>query len=1110
MVAGRGTATGFCANFQPNVFCNGKLCKNCMKDRSAHSETLDETQMGRKIIACSFLYVAPPNLDFSQSSHFTKKWQRRFFTLYRDGELRYSLDNQDTVPQRVLDMNKCYRVSVGDAVTGHHHSLLLAFNNQKSNDNKTIAADSDEHPVVVYVKADNSEEIRCWQNVLSGFAARNATPLLPPTRHIESCSFQFPPLSDSAIASTLCDSQSESVLSSRASSVEPPTTTTQYFASTDLNEEQNVEAIEEVQNFESGAVLHVPDSNFQLNEQLQSELLPLHTSTSTNFQIDTSLHTLRKGWLMLRGKSDSDWQKLWVVLAGLSLKLYSDWMDENVEPALSVDLADCEKIVPSAASRGYGIEIRCRRSRIVLSALTPGIRDSWITALQQNLNNPSPTYSAAASMDALSQTDSVDILSATRRKKHIAYVAPESHHSNSLMDGFSSSTEADDDARTGESSIRPTIDIPDAAAGISMENLSSDDAHQIPAVNFASNSAVDSHQRRTAGAMMRHLSVSPSMHRRSPVNRLKDRQARRAAAEMLPSVSSSPNHLRRVRLPLLARQQRTETNSNVLRSLPIENQVNDLRTQLSETRSRLGEVECENDRLRALINQQDLTHLRRCLTIAEADVIKQQQAMDVLRKQFDSPTISTRPISRSHQPAIENFPIEISRRLVGLLKVQIGALSKVLHSSHSATSFLFLRQYVDSLIRMVAGLDENSPQNFELMEAAFKEVISAYEKLSSILESRASANDNSTNTESMFVDAENAKLLQDIRELENEIEEIQHSHGCEMENQRAEFERQLKVLRERVEIEENAKRRLQEEMQTANRSTSNQEQNFAALKQTYESAIDELRQQFEEELQKLKLEHDEELEEEKQATKLALDAVQRSHVEELQKLKESQNSNDSTCRCQTEKRILSPVRRISSPRQKEVVEVMSAELNNLSALYSAKCLENSQLDEKIQNLLSEKEQDKQQLELETLRLRQDLQHKDNLYYQLKRRLDYLERRLKNENVESASESTISSVGTNRSNPSTVESEPIRFRPPTNGAASRKLVRNGRRHDVRYHSNPVIPALSDSAINEHSKTSGYESDRRISAELVSEVRSTLGVSERRKFFERVAEFNGRPF
>lgn len=72
---------------------------------------------------------------------------------------------------------------------------------------------------------------------------------------------------------------------------------------------------------------------------------------------------------------------------------------------------------------------------------------------------------------------------------------------------------------------------------------------------------------------------------------------------------------------------------------------------------------------------------------------------------------------------------EIGRRLIALLKIQVGALSKLLHSS-KATSFLFLRKYVDSLIRTIASLDEDAPLNANVIEAAFKEVIAAYEKVS--------------------------------------------------------------------------------------------------------------------------------------------------------------------------------------------------------------------------------------------------------------------------------------------------------------------------------------------------------------------------------------------
>lgn len=59
----------------------------------------------------------------------------------------------ETVPQVVMDMKRCIRVCGADAITGHLHSILIAF--KIDNDNET-----DNHIPICYMKADSTEEIR--------------------------------------------------------------------------------------------------------------------------------------------------------------------------------------------------------------------------------------------------------------------------------------------------------------------------------------------------------------------------------------------------------------------------------------------------------------------------------------------------------------------------------------------------------------------------------------------------------------------------------------------------------------------------------------------------------------------------------------------------------------------------------------------------------------------------------------------------------------------------------------------------------------------------------------------------------------------------------------
>nr|XP_024218759.1 protein outspread isoform X2 [Halyomorpha halys] len=156
--------SGECRKFSPNIF-NKTKCTNCFRQKEEHSaEALESNRASRKIAKCGYLFVAP-GWDFTNPINRTKRWQRRWFVLYDDGELSYSLDEHpETVPQASIDMNKVVEVTPAEELTGNPYSLAIT------------APD-----VVHFVKGTCREEARFWTDVLSVFPRskgrhkRNAT-----------------------------------------------------------------------------------------------------------------------------------------------------------------------------------------------------------------------------------------------------------------------------------------------------------------------------------------------------------------------------------------------------------------------------------------------------------------------------------------------------------------------------------------------------------------------------------------------------------------------------------------------------------------------------------------------------------------------------------------------------------------------------------------------------------------------------------------------------------------------------------------------------------------------------------------------------------------------
>uniref|UniRef100_A0A8C1TTA9 Si:ch211-23l10.3 n=1 Tax=Cyprinus carpio TaxID=7962 RepID=A0A8C1TTA9_CYPCA len=79
-----------CHRFQANIF-NKSKCQNCFKTVDSHK--LGEADLFQtKPVQVGWLLLAPEDTDFSSPGHRKRKWQRRYFVLYENGLLRYSLD----------------------------------------------------------------------------------------------------------------------------------------------------------------------------------------------------------------------------------------------------------------------------------------------------------------------------------------------------------------------------------------------------------------------------------------------------------------------------------------------------------------------------------------------------------------------------------------------------------------------------------------------------------------------------------------------------------------------------------------------------------------------------------------------------------------------------------------------------------------------------------------------------------------------------------------------------------------------------------------------------------------------------------------------------------
>ncbi|KJH51615.1 hypothetical protein DICVIV_02248 [Dictyocaulus viviparus] len=431
----------------------------------------------------------------------------------------------------------------------------------------------------------------------------------------------------------------------------------------------------------------------------------------------------------------------------------------------------------------------------------------------------------------------------------------------------------------------------------------------------------------------------------------------------------------------------------------------------------------------AVFESSSLTALRKSLAVAEQDARKKQEEMEELQSQL---------VNQDYEQQVA----AVQPRLITMLRVQLAAISNI-NKLRILDSTLSIDEDIEELMQMLENVNDGDLND---VQKILEDTTVLYDQISRGITAR-SQSDSWTMTEepegrAFFTDEEDTK---EENEWEAEMTAIQNTHQSEIETMQHNYERQLKTMRERIEHEETRRRKLQEELVQI---TTRNDQSLTTVKASFEEMLEEQRSGFQEEMEQLRKDHQKELDEEKAATRLALEAVRRAHEEELSR---------------------------QQRKKYAMLEQMREELTTLSAAYSAKCVENAQLDERLSALMEQRSREGDSTDVQ--RLQHDLSVRDSQVAELQRRIAAYERRGGDPSAAASDRGEVCS-------------EVQCFEKTSSAVKYRKMNKN-RRSDTRFHSNPVISIVEGA-----------------SECLADEVRRSLAVpvSERRKFFETIAEYS----
>ncbi|XP_056439368.1 myosin phosphatase Rho-interacting protein-like isoform X1 [Gadus chalcogrammus] len=437
-----------CNKFQANIF-NKNKCQNCFKPRELHLMSDDEREQAKPIYG-GWLCLAPEGTDFDNPAQRSRKWQRRFFILYENGNLSFALDElMSTLPQGTVDMTSCTAVVDAEPLTGQRNALRLATPQQD-----------------LFIRGESREMISGWCEQIAGIQRNNqhrssrkhsvgrdpaqeacpAKMATPGSCLLEGVGSQptepgaglrkaaklgggrswtgsdtgpLGPSQPSSGNKLQCPATTSRGRSSSAGTEVKPATRWRGAASASPKRDRpaNDRRLDQMQKANQETACPTATDTKLEGDQLESRMgrgearvnkrektqpcgVGSHVSIMQRRAKSLDRRTLdaiktpdllnfKKGWMV---KLEQDqWRKFWFVLSADSLRYYRDSIAEEVFWAFDlqgeINLTKCYEVSEYQVLRNYGFQIHTRRGVHTLSAMTAGIRKNWIQALMKNVSH---------------------------------------------------------------------------------------------------------------------------------------------------------------------------------------------------------------------------------------------------------------------------------------------------------------------------------------------------------------------------------------------------------------------------------------------------------------------------------------------------------------------------------------------------------------------------------------------------------------------------------------------------------------------------------------------------------------------------------------------------